>query len=481
MALYLGLDVGTTKVAATIVDAATGAQLAVESAPQPEPFPAPPGRSEWDARMIRNQALAVGRAVVAASGRAGEIAAIGVTGQQHGGLLVSTAPGDDLRPLTPLIGWQDKRADEPDADGRSTLAALHARLAGLDLRDTGCAIASGFLGTSLFWLAQQGELPTRDARATFVPDYLVASLCGALPVTDPTDAGGAGLFDAAHGRWHADMLAALDLPEALLPPVEPTGTLRGRLGAAGATALGLPIGVSVMNALGDNQASFFGSLGAATDALLVNVGTGGQVSAIAPRFARGALLETRPYLEGSYLLVGAGIVGGKSYALLRDFFRQIGREIFGVEPSQDLYPAINALATAVPPGSDGLRCDPRFGGNRYDPDQRGALVGIDARTLTPGHLARALLEGVATTFHDLYEVMQGAGVTPRTRLIGSGNGLRQNSLLTALIAERFALPLLRPAHREEAAFGAALLAATATGELTLVEATNRIRYEDALV
>jgi sugar (pentulose or hexulose) kinase len=479
MALYLGLDVGTTKVAATIVDAATGAQLAVESAPQPDPFPAPAGRSEWDARAIRDQALAVGRAALAASGRAGEIAAIGVTGQQHGGLIVSTALGDDLRPLTPLIGWQDKRADEPNADGVSTLAALHARLAGLDTRDTGCTIASGFLGTTLFWLAGRDELPTRDARATFVPDYLVASLCDTLPATDPTDAGGAGLFDAAHGRWHAEMLAALDLPAALLPPVEPTGTLRGTLGAAGAAALGLREGVPVMNALGDNQASFFGSVGAATDALLVNVGTGGQVSAIAPRFARGALLETRPYLDGGFLLVGAGIVGGKSYALLRDFFRQVGRDLFGVEPPHDLYPAINALAAAVPPGSDGLRCDPRFGGNRYDPDQRGAFVGIDARNLTPGHLARALLEGVAQTFHDLYGTMQGAGVVPRTRLIGSGNGLRQNPLLTAIIAERFGLPLLRPAHREEAAFGAALLAATATGELTLSEATSRLRYEPA--
>ncbi len=477
MALYLGLDVGTTKVAATIVDAATGAQLVTERAPQPEPFPALPGRSEWDARAIRDRALAVGRAAVTASGRADQIAAIGVTGQQHGGLLVSTAPGDDLRPLTPLIGWQDKRADEPGADGVTPLAALHARLVGLDTRGTGCAVASGFLGTTLFWLAQRDELPTRDARVTFVPDYLVGGLCGALPVTDPTDAGGAGLFDAAHGRWHAGMLAALDLPAALLPPVAPTGTLLGTLGAAGAAALGLPTGVPVMNALGDNQASFFGSVGVATDALLVNVGTGGQVSAIAPRFARGALLETRPYLAGSYLLVGAGIVGGKSYALLHDFFRQVGRDLFGVEPPDDLYPAINALADAVPPGSDGLRCNPRFGGNRYDPDQRGAFVGLDARTLTPGHLARALLEGVATTFHDLYGTMQDAGVAPRTRLIGSGNGLRQNPLLTTLIAERFDLPLLRPAHREEAAYGATLLAAVATGELTPDEATSRLRYE----
>ncbi|HEY8597781.1 MAG TPA: FGGY family carbohydrate kinase, partial [Thermomicrobiales bacterium] len=77
--LYLGIDLGTTKVAAVVVDAATGAQLAVESVAQAPPLPSAPGRSEWDAAGLIEAALAAGRAAVAASGRAGEIAAIGVT------------------------------------------------------------------------------------------------------------------------------------------------------------------------------------------------------------------------------------------------------------------------------------------------------------------------------------------------------------------------------------------------------------------
>jgi sugar (pentulose or hexulose) kinase len=426
-----------------------------------------------------DRALRAGREAVAASGRAGEFAGVGVTGQQHGMVLVSTAPEDDLRPLTPLIGWQDKRGDEPAGGFPSTIAWMQHLLAGTTTERTGCRIASGFMGATLFWLARQGQLPTAAGRATFMPDYLVARLCAQPPVTDPTDAGGAGLFDVVARRWDADLLAALDLPADLLPPAQPSGTLAGRLSGDAAHALGLPTGLPVMNAIGDNQASFFGSVGSSTADVLVNVGTGGQISAIREVFVRGQFMETRPYLDETYLLVGGGIIGGRSYAVLRDFIRQIGRDCFGVEGPDELYPTLNTLAASAPPGAEGLRCDPRFGSNRFDPDQRGSITGLDGRNFTPANLARALLEGMARTFHDLYGNMLAVGLAPRTRLVGAGNGIRRNPLLIELLSDAFALPLVTPRHTEEAAHGAAMLAAVSTRELSLAEATARLAYQDA--
>lgn len=474
VARFLGIDVGTTKVAAVVVDAATGEQIAVASVPEPGPLPTAAGRSEWDAAALISQALDVAREAVAASGQPDEIAAIGATGQQHGMTLVSAAKGDELRTLTPLIGWQDRRCDEP-ADGLpSTIAHLRTLMGETAIERTGCRIATGFMGASLFWLARRGQLPPAPARATFMPDYLVARLCDALPVTDPTDAGGAGIFDVVARRWDTDLLAALELPAGLFPDVLPTGAIVGSLSGEAARSLGLPAGVPVMNGIGDNQASFFGSVGASTDAALVNVGTGGQISAISERFVRGTFMETRPYLGESFLLVGGGIIGGRSYAVLRDFIQQIGRDCFGVETPDDLYPILNRLAAGVPAGADGLRCDPRFGGNRFDPDQRGSITGLDGRNLTPGHLARALLEGMARTFHDLYGNMLTIGLTPRTRLVGAGNGIRRNPLLIDMLCDAFGVPLVTPRHTEEAAHGAALLAAAGVGALSLDEATGRL-------
>ena len=293
MALYLGHRCRHhQRSRRSIVDAATGAQLTVESAPQPDPLPtAPPGRSEvgrpcdpLDARRWRS-----GRAAVAACGRRGgdrgdrrHRAAARRPARQHRARRRSAPAHAADR----LAGQARRRAgcgrhERPRRPPRAPRRARHARHR---LRDgERLPRHDPLLAAGAGRVADAGRpRHVRPRLSRRLP------LRAGLPVTDPTDAGGAGLFDAAHGRWHAGMLAALDLPAALLPPVEPTGTLIGTLGTAGAVALGLPVGVPVMNALGDNQASFFGSVGAATDALLVNVGTGGRSPRSPPVRARRA-------------------------------------------------------------------------------------------------------------------------------------------------------------------------------------------------
>ena len=471
MSLYLGIDVGTTKTAAVILDAHTGLPIAAEAAANTNQLPTPAALSEWDASAGVDLAFTVARKAVAAARPLGTIDGIGVTGQMHGAVVVAD---HCLEPLTPLVGWQDKRCDLPIGDFPSTIAWMR-HLAGSDLLGrTGCRLATGYLGPTLFWLARRSQLPSSPATACFMPDYVVARLCEQRPVTDPSNAGSSGVFNAVERGWEEDLLRALDLPLPLFPQVLPTGSIIGHLAPAPAAALGLPAGVPVMNALGDNQASFFSSVAEPERDLLINVGTGGQISAALKRFVPPDVLESRCFIGDTFLLVGAGITGGSAYALLRDFIRQVGQEVFGLDVSADLYPTLNRLAEAVAAGSDGLRCDPRFTGTRHDPSQRGSFTEISPANLTPGHLARALLEGVAETFWSIYDEMQAVGLKPRARLVGSGNGIRRNPLLARILAARFAMPLAMPQHAEEAATGAALLAAVATGELPDLAAAGRL-------
>jgi len=135
----------------------------------------------------------------------------------------------------------------------------------------------------------------------------------------------------------------------------------------------------------------------------------------------------------------------------------------------------------VSPGADGLRCSPLFTGTRTDPTLRGSFTGITPENLTPGHLTRALLEGMAEGFYAFYEQMRPL-LGSRTQLIGSGNGLRRNPLLAQILAERFGMPLHIPALEEEAAVGAALLAAVGTGEYAdLEKATRMLGYRKTLI
>jgi sugar (pentulose or hexulose) kinase len=340
----------------------------------------------------------------------------------------------------------------------------------------GCRLAAGYLGVTLFWLKENGGLPSR-ATACSIMDYFGAMSTGRPPVTDATCAAASGLLDVAAGDWDRNAIAALGLTPTMFPPVRPSGEFLGGLTQEVAEATGLPTGLPVYVGIGDNQASFLGSVGEPADAVLVNVGTGGQVAAFTDQFAYDPLLETRPFPRGGFLLVAAGLCGGASYAVLERFFRQIGADLIGAKSDEPLYPVLNRLAAEVPAGADGLRCEPFFTGTRAQPELRASVGGASAANFTPGHLTRAVLEGMARTFRDGYDRITHHTGRPTTRLVGAGNGLRENAILTEIVADAFAMPMRFPRHREEAAYGAALIAAVGAAVFSDIGRAGRlIRY-----
>jgi sugar (pentulose or hexulose) kinase len=161
---------------------------------------------------------------------------------------------------------------------------------------------------------------------------------------------------------------------------------------------------------------------------------------------------------GGYLLVHAGLCGGRSYALLERFFRAVGEQVLQVSAAEPVYEVMNRLVASVPIGAEGLRCKPLFTGTRENPQLRASWTGVSPENFTPGHMTRALLEGIADELADSHGLIRRAAKKVYGQLIGAGNGLRENSVLAAIVADRFAIPLAFPRHREEAAIGAALVA-----------------------
>lgn len=479
MPVILGVDLGTTKITAVALDTGTGDLIAFHSAPNRADTTSPSdkarGYSEWNARQIGDIACECLHGVAEQiRERPDKPIGLGITGQQHGAVLVD----DRLATLTPLINWQDRRANQPFPGSNQSYVQRAATLLGENApQRAGCRLAAGYLGVTLFWLKETGRLPA-GATACSVMDYFGASLTGRPPVTDGTCAAASGLLDVAGGAWNPAAITALGLPPAMFPPVQPSGELLGGLTPTMAEATGLPAGLSVFVGIGDNQASFLGSVGDPAGAVLVNVGTGGQVAAFTDQFAYDPTLETRPFPHGGFLLVAAGLCGGTSYAAIEQFFRQIGTDFFGVKTGEPLYASMNRLAAEVPAGADGLECEPYFTGTRARPGLRASICGATLTNFTPGHLTRAVLEGMARTFRDGYDrITQHAG-RPAIRLVGAGNGLRENAVLAQIVADVFAMPMRFPIHREEAAYGAALLAAIGAGVFPDVGRAGRlIRYE----
>lgn len=470
MTNYLGVDVGTSTITAVVVDVDSGGVERAATVPNRSETTCVTdrgrGRSEWDAgRMADDAALAIGEAVAGA----GPIEGIGVTGQQHGMLLVS----DDGGPMGPFVGWQDRRGLDPAGGGGETYVD-RMRRAAEEVGARGCRPTAGYLGTTLYWMAENGELPESSFIACFMPDFVVSSLTGTRPVTDPTDAAGSGLYDIHERQYHKGLVEALGLSCSWLPDVRSSASQAGELTGKHAELTGLPEGLPVTVACGDNQASFAGSVADYAESLLINIGTGGQLSVHVDRAESTESLEARPYVDGRFLLVGAGLVGGRSYAWLRDFFREVGRSFFGAAGDGDLYEAMNRLAAEIPDGADGLSCEPLFTGTRREPECRGTWSGVGTANFTPGHMGRALLEGLAAQFREHYEEMDGLGCGGRTKLVGSGNGVRKNRLLQEIIQDCFGMTISIPVHTEEAAYGAALLAAVGNGVFSGFDAAGKV-------
>lgn len=452
MTILLGLDLGTTTLTALAVDGDNGLVLAKHTLANDARRASADGYSEWDVVRLRELALACLRAI--AEQLAERPAAIGITGQQHGCLL-RDAEGN---PTSPLVNWQDQRGHRPFQHGSTTYVdEVRRRLCSTVAQRCGCRVAGGYMSTTLFWFREQGR-SFADEQACFLPDDIAAHLTGGPPTTDPTLAASAGIYNLHDDQWDEDALAALGLSPNMLPHIVPSGQV---LGSVQGSMLADLAGVPVVVPLGDNQASVFGSLPEPATSVVVNIGTGGQVSVVVPEVVHGEWLETRPYLDG-YLLTSAGLAGGRAYAAFAQFIAEIGRDFFH-QVNVDVYATLNNLASKVAAGSDGVICEPFFGGTRWEPERRGKWTGIGFEQLKAGHLARALLEGTAHALAEGYARMRSLIDEPRQHLIGAGNGLRENALLRTIVATQFSLPMQVPLHTEEAAFGAALVAGVGVG------------------
>ena len=441
--MILGIDLGTSKVAAVILDEA-GELRAARSAGHGAEVDAGAGRYEQEPEKIAAAARLLVRDLPAEL-RA-QVRAIGVSGQMHGMMLVDGAQ----RPVANLITWQDGRCSE-----QNFLQALAHR--------TGYTLSTGFGMASLAWLGVHGELPETAEQGCTLQDWFVARLTGRRALTDPTDGASWGFFDLKTLKWDWGAIQAAGVDPKLVPEVLPCGTAAGNLTAQAAAELGVPARVPVAVAIGDNQASLLATLQNPETELALTLGTGGQLSAVRPAGTpidfprRPARFEYRPFPGGRYALVASALCGGSAWNWLADTAAGWLQDLGGqAPPREELFERLNRLGLAA---TRTFILNPNFLGERIAPEIRGTMAGLTLENFSLGELARSLARGIAW---NLKSMLPDDIVSRRQRVVGSGNALRQNELLRVMAQELFGLPLLLSPYQEEAACGAALLAKNIT-------------------
>ena len=451
----LGIDLGTSSVKA-LLSTETGRILGWGSAGYPILRPHPGWAEQRPGDWWRATVAAVRQALSCARDTSAPIAAVGLSGQMHGTVLLDRAG----QLLAPAVIWPDQRSHRQVQEITGRIGA--DRLIEL----TGSPVATGFQAATIHWVQQERPGLWQQVHTVLLPkDYLRYRLTGETH-TDPSDGSGTLLLDVRRRDWSPEVLAALDIDAARLPPVHPSAAVAGHLSRQAAEALGLPAGVPVVTGAADTAC---GALGAGTvdgRTLLLTISTGGQIVLPAPevevdRAGRvhtfcGALAPG-PDQAGWYQMA-AILCAGMALRWLRD-------QVFCVpgRPDGAAYARMVAWAEPVPAGARGLLFLPYLAGERtphMDPQARGLFLG-----LTVGHgraeLVRAVLEGVVLACYDAYLVLAELGARPE-RIVVAGGGARSR-LWQQIVADVFGLPVQRLQVGQQSALGAVLLAGGGAG------------------
>ncbi|MDQ1324362.1 MAG: xylulokinase [Chloroflexota bacterium] len=451
MGVVLGIDVSTTATKAIVIDDA-GRVVGMASSEYPFEQPHPLWSEQHPQLWWDGTVEAIAGALSAAGVTGDDVAAVGLTGQMHG-LVLLDADGDVIRPA---ILWNDQRtAAECDAI-RAALGPEHL------VEITGNDALTGFTAPKLLWVRDhEPDAWARVAHVLLPKDYVRYRLTGVFAL-DKADGAGTILFDLAARDWSGEVLDALGIDPAWMPPTHEGPEVTGTVTPSAAAATGLRPGTPVVAGGGDQAANAVGVGAVVPGRVALSLGTSGVVFATTDRpifDAAGRVHAFCHAVPGRWHLMSVMLSAAGSLRWFRD----------AIAPGEP-FDRLAAAAGSVPAASDGLLFLPYLTGERCpypDPLARGAFVGLtlahDMR-----HMTRAVLEGVAFGLRDGLDLMVGAGMPVPAQVRASGGGTA-SPLWCQILADVLEADIVLPATTEGAAYGAALLAAVGSGWFASVE------------
>jgi xylulokinase len=430
--VFLGVDCGTQATKVVLRDATSGEVVAVGRAPH-EIVERDDGTREQDpAWWVDALAIAVRDAM---RDEKFDIAAIGVSGQQHG--LVCLDERD--RPVRAAKLWNDTTtARECDELTR----ALGGEKRVLEL--TGNLLLPGYTAPKIAWLAaHEPEAYARTRRMCLPHDYLNLWLTGQF-VSEAGDASGTAYFDVRARNYSDAVLAAIDDGrdwKRTLPAIAQSLSIVGTLRAEAAKTLALEAGIPVSAGGGDNMCAAIGCDVIVEGPVAVSLGTSGTVFAYRRQAAIDPLGEAAAFCDstGGWLPLAATLNCTSA--------TEWARELFAMD-----YAAVDS---AIANGrADGLAFLPYLSGERTPnrPHGSGVFVGVRA-SHDRESIVRAVFEGVTFALEYALETLGRTGVGAKeVTLVGGGSA---SDAWAQLCADIFELPVVRPAIVEAAASGAA--------------------------
>jgi sugar (pentulose or hexulose) kinase len=438
---FIGIDLGSSFVKGAVLDLEALELRHLERRHFPEPIPGlnPAFREFNPAEIVAVTRALLDRLLEHASDAAGLV----LCSQLHGMVLTT----EDGQAVSNAINWQDQRALQPFPGGPgSYFDEVNCRLTPEERRQLGNEPRPGVPLCYLFWLARNNLLPGDASVVASLPNFVVASLCGARPTSDVTNAFAHGALNVETLGWHRPVIEKLGLDRIVWPEIVPQGAVVGTYRAASPA-------LSVFAPVGDYQCSQVGAF-LEEGELSVNISTGSAVIQLA-RGCEFGDFQTRPWFDGRFLKTITHIPGGRALnALLR-----LLSELAEAQGAKLRNPWDYILAEAAKIASTDLRVDPAFYFSATG--DRGAVTNVREDNLTVGHLFHAAFAGMADNYARCAARLSPGKVW--TRLVFSGGVALKTALLRRLICDRLGHSHRLAASEEDTLLGLLVLALAFSG------------------
>ena len=438
MKTFLGIDSGTQSTKVILYDADSKTIVAQSQSPH-DRMTDRMGKSEqeasWWVQALRSAMNGISSEVRES------VAAIGVSGQQHGFVPLDR----DAAVLTPVKLWNDTTTAAECDEITKAFGGVEKLL-----NNVGNLILPGYTASKILWLKKHRPEKYEEMSTILLPhDYLNTYL------TDQTtmefgDASGTGFLNIRKREWDESLLHAMDpdrdlmtcLPD-LIDPVEPAGHLTEHA----AEELGLKPGIVISPGGGDNMMGAIGT-GTNTDgSFTMSLGTSGTLYGY----------SDRPVIDPKGNLAAFCSSTGGWLPLLCTMNCTVAtehiRSLFQIDLEQ-----MEILVNESEAGAAGIVTLPFFGGERIPnlPRAKASFMGLDTSNFGVANLLRSAMESALFGLKLGLESFTSLGFRVKEiKLIGGGSRSKAWRQMAANILN---LPMVIPTCNEAAALGAALQA-----------------------
>lgn len=449
--LLLGIDVGTSSIKVSVIDANDGRVVASAQYPEKEAtiLSERPGWAEQEPETWwRYTSQSISKVCSSGNFNPRDIGAIGIAYQMHGMVIVDK----HKKVLRSSIIWCDSRAVETGDKAYEGLGEdyCHAHL----LNSPG-----NFTASKLAWVKEhEPEIFDKTDKLMLPGDYIAMQLTGEI-TTSPSALSEGILWDFKTGTVASEVMKYYDFPDFIIPHIQPVFSVHGLVASRVAESLGLPSKIPVSYKAGDQPNNALSLNVMQPGEIAATAGTSGVIYAVTDQLVGDpkSRVNSFAHVNHSSLQKSIGVL------LCINGTGIINRWMRDVTGNQFSYKQMNEQAAAIPLGSEGLSVLPF--GNGAERMLGNKLTGAELHNLQltihqPAHLFRATQEGIACAFRYGLDILRENGVNPSVIRAGKAN-MFLSPLFTELFVNLTGTPV--ELYENDGSVGAAIGAGIGAG------------------